>query len=228
MRARFGPVIVGLVLFGAVGPRLTAPHDKKAGEVFVYEPPAGFVAAKSATAGALEDATRSWVDGSSASTFVARVTMAHSNGTGTVEEGDLAQIVEGLPETFAKEGVEWTHRRHETRTRSDRSRVGLIEGDCVSHVKSFLPGVTADVRFRRLQLVFPDDAGTTIVTAQFAADEAPKWEPLFEASIEKARGVATRVPAAPPWMMVAWGGAGAVLGWLVSSMLASRKAAAAA
>jgi hypothetical protein len=73
--------------------------------------------------------------------------------------------------------------------------------------------------------VFPDDLGTSIVTAQFAEEEAAKWEPLFEASIDTASGVATRVPAAPPWMMFAWAGAGGVLGWLVSAMLATRTAA---
>jgi hypothetical protein len=193
----------------------------------VWEPPPGFVPAAPKAAN-LEDASKAWVDGAPTGTFVARASLAHSAGTGPVEERDLATIVEGLPETFAKEGVEWTHRRHETRVRADGARVGIIEGDCVSPRKSLIPGLSADLKFRRLQLVFPDDAGTSIVTAQFATDEAGKWEPVFEASIGKARGVATRVPPAPPWMMLAWGGAGAVLGWLASAMLASRKDATAA
>jgi hypothetical protein len=223
MRSRLGPVVVGLVLFGAAGPRLTAPHDKKAGQPFAYEPPAGLTPAKGT--GALDEAPHSWVDGSGSSTFAARVTLAHSAGVGTVEESDLAQIVQGLPETFANEGVDWHHRRHETRVRPDGARVGLVEGDCVAKATAFLPGAAAELHFRRLQLVFPDDLGTSIVTAQFAEEEAAKWEPLFEASVDAARGVATRVPAAPPWMMFAWAGAGGVLGWLVSAMIATRTAA---
>jgi hypothetical protein len=71
-------------------------------------------------------------------------------------------------------------------------------------------------------MLFPDDDGTSIVKAYYGTETAVKWEPLLEASIETATGVATRLPSAPPIVYVGWATAGFVLGWLGYAVYASR------
>jgi hypothetical protein len=61
-----------------------------------------------------------------------------------------------------------------------------------------------------------------ITTALYGNTEVARWQPVLEATIAKAHGVALRVPPPPNWMYFAWGGAGLVIGWLISS-LALRK-----
>ena len=117
-----------------------------------------------------------------------------------------------MPKAFDE--CTWTHRRHETRTRSDGARVGLIEGDCSRSVDLGSFGLPSQkVRSRKLQLIFPDDEGTSILTASYPVEEAARWEPLLEATIESTRGVALRAPATAPVTYAGWALAGAVLGW---------------
>ena len=54
-------------------------------------------------------------------------------------------------------------------------------------------------------------------------DAGRTWEPIFEASIAKAKGVATRVPQPAAWIFAGWGAAGLVLGWLASALVFGRK-----
>jgi len=97
--------------------------------------------------------------------------------------------------------------------------VGLIEGDCDRDLDLGALGLPVQkFRTRKLQLMFPDDDGTSIVTASYPVDQATRWEPLFEATIGKARGVATRAPAPAPWTYAAWAAAGAILGWFGSAI----------
>lgn len=221
MRARvpLWPVAVSVVAVGVLGPQLTSPHDAKAGAPFAWEPPEGFVRVGS------EPGTKYELADRTGHLFVPRAEVTHSANETQVEERELAPIVQGLPETFAKADVTWVARRHETRVRPDGARVGLIEGDCTKSLDDFR---LQEVHFRKLQLVFPDDTGTSIVTIDYATDEAAKWEPIFEATIGKAKGVATRVPPAPAWMYGAWAAGGLVLGWLGASLLGTRSAAKAA
>lgn len=216
MRNRVLLTLFLVVLAALIGPRLTAPHDRSAGEPFVFEPPAGFEETKS-------EEGRKWrLADTTGHVFVPRFILTHSPNTMTVEERDLARIAQGMPDEFKSAGLEWVERRHETRMRPDGARVGLIEADCTRRQEAMtfpLRVGPTEVSFRKLQLVFPDDQGTSIVTADFASEEATTWEPIFEASIGKAKGVATRVPSPPPWMFAAWGAAGLALGWLVSSFV---------
>lgn len=242
MRARLGPVVLTAVAFAAIGPRLVGHHDKAAGAPFVYQPPPGFVpkidGAASATMEPIDmtgktspkpkpvrrEGEREWTHPpTTPASFVPTVTLDHSATHGTVEDADLASIETGFPEMFANEGITWKSVRRETRTRSDGARVGLIEGDCTKTTKGeIVPGLAATLHYRRLILVFPEDTGSSIVTALYGIDEVGKWQPAFEASIDEARGVATRLPPPPGWMYAAWGAAGLVLGWIGSSLLSRR------
>jgi hypothetical protein len=217
-------------LAALVGPRLIGPQSHSAGTPFVYEPPEGFVPIREAKPEA--EGAQVWgfetVDppksgapfaATPTKTVVARTVLTHSTKEMSVEERDLAKLAEEMPKAF--EGIcTWVHRRHEMRVRSDGARVGLIEGDCQRDVDLGALGLPSQqIKMRKLQLMFPDDGGTQIVTASFPIDQASRWEPLIEATIGKAKGVAVRVPAPPPWLYVAWGAAGAVLGFLLSTIL---------
>ena len=214
---------VGLVA-AVVGPRLVGPHDRSAGAPFVYEPPDGFVQANDAASD--KEGARVWVQAASTeSTLLGRrgfatprVVLTHSNKEMSVEEAELARLAEEMPKAF--EGLcTWVHRRHEMRVRADGARVGLVEGDCdhEADADAVWSGAAA-VKSRKMQLMFPDDTGTWIATASYPTEEATRWEPLFEATIGKARGVAVRVPAPPIWIRIVWAAAGAVLAWLATAL----------
>jgi hypothetical protein len=92
--------------------------------------------------------------------------------------------------------------------------VGLIEGECLNK---------NGAQYRRLFFVFPVDGGTVITTSLYGTGEVSKWQPVLEATITKAHGVALRVPPPPNWMYLAWGAAGVVMGWLVSSLVLRKR-----
>jgi len=223
------------LLFAAIGPRIVGPRSHSAGAKFEYEPPEGFVPVKqeqlgTATVPGVEGA-RAWTleekknfDGTvDRSGTLTRVVLHHSPREMSVEEADLAALVLEMPKAFEEAQCTWVHRRHELRTRSDGARVGLIEGDCDRDVDLSKLGMRSQtVKSRKLQLMFPDDSGTSIVTISYPTDQAAKWEPLFEATIGKARGVATRAPMPAPWTYAAWATGGLVIGWLGTAILARR------
>jgi len=221
-------VVVIAVAFGLLGPRLSAPRDRAAGQPFVYEPPQGFTLDVDTASdpkdlnGSAETRERAWkyarqTDGP----LVPRLHLSVSKKRGSVEPPDLAKIAEGMPAMLAENGVTWTDVRHETRTRADGTRVGIIEGESTKKVDPLtLGGVTpTTLRYRRLLFVFPTDDGAALTTAVYAKDEVAKWQPVLEATIETAKGVALRVPNPPEWMYFAWGAAGLVLGWLGTALI---------
>ena len=223
--------MITAVAFGAIGPRYSAPRNHAAGEPFVYTPPEGFTSPKDVKEAAKDllaakDDEREWVhEGRPGQIIVPRLHLRQSNARGTVEAEDLATIAKGMPGVLEESGVTWKDVRQETRTRADGARVGLIEGECTKTVTSqdmTLKTSSVQVRYRRLLFVFPTDEGSAFTTAVYGVDEIPTWQPALEASIGTARGVALRVPSPPAWMYFAWGGAGLVIGWLVSSLLSRR------
>jgi hypothetical protein len=218
-------VVIVAVLFAAIGPRLGAPHDRAAGEPFVYVPPEGFTLVKQAPGALLDDEKardREWEHPALPGHPVTpRIHLTPSTKGGTVEGPDLARISEGMPAMLEGNGVTWSELRRETRTRPDGARVGLIEGECSKMTEQFGVG-ELKVTYRRLLFVFPTDEGSTVTTAIYGTDEIKTWQPAFEASIDTARGVALRVPQPPQWMYFAWGAAGLVMGWLATSLLPKR------
>lgn len=205
-------VVVTTLVAAFLGPRITAPHDRAAGVPFAFEPPEGFVEAKGEAKQGDED--QEWIHPTTNVLAVTpRIMLKRSKSAGAVEPSDLAVIASGMPQVLEPSGVTWKDVRHETRTRPDGTRVGLIEGECLNKNGAL---------YRRLFFVFPVDGGTVITTALYGTGEVAKWQPVLEATIGKARGVALRVPPPPSWMYFAWGAAGLVIGWLVST-LALRK-----
>lgn len=222
MRARGArlvlPPLLGLAA-AFLGPRLTLPRDRLAGQPFAYEAPDGFVELKDPKLAATAEGARAWVLATADPRgFTPRVNVIHSPKRGGVEERELAALAATLPETFADDFT-WKERRHETRVRPDGARVGLIEGDCTKNLSADLVGIPLEQKFRMMQIVFPDDTGTTIATATFGEQDAARFEPAFEASILRAKGVAVRVPEPAGWVYAAWGGAGVVLGWLGAALV---------
>jgi hypothetical protein len=172
----------------------------------------------------MAEGAKVWIEDAGADVAASRVraVLSHSDKAMSVAEADLGQLATEMPKVF--EDCTWVHRRHEMRLRADGARVGLIEGDCNHDVDLGAFGLPAQkLEERKLQLMFPDDTGTSIVTASYPVDQAPKWQPLFEASIGKATGVATRVPAPTPATQGGWAVAGVVLGWFASALLRPRK-----
>lgn len=227
-------VLIVALLFALVGPMLTSPRAKSAGTSFVYEPPEGFEHPAEKVKGA--EGAEVWIfdEALPAAPFGAgpglknpnppTVVVTHTAKEMSVEESDLAKLVDEMPSAF--EGCTWVHRRHELRTRADGARVGMIEGDCDKQVDLTAFGLPSKtIKQRKLQLMFPDDEGTSIVTVSYLTEQASRWEPLFEATIGKAKGVATRTPPAPPWMHAAWGVAGLVIAWLATALVARRQPA---
>lgn len=209
--------LVFAVGFALAGPRLTMPHERAAGTPFVYEPPPGFIAQhKGLETGASGGDEKTWVIPQMAPQgMVPRITTAHVAQKSTVEAEDLAKTVGGLPQTFSESGVTWTLKRSETRERKDGARVGVVLGDCMPSKA----GTPATARFQALQLLFPDDTGTTVVKAYVSEADAPNVLPLVEQTIESARGVAMRLPPPPSWAYAAFGAAGALLGWGVGVVI---------
>ena len=221
-------VLVIALFFCIVGPLLTSPRGKAAGTTFAYEPPEEFKTADSLGL-APDPNAKVWAydDPNAPSTRGGAppptIVLTHTDKQMSVEERDLAKLVEEMPSVF--ENCHWVHRRHELRIRTDGARVGIIEGDCDRQIDLSNLGLPPKtIKQRKLQLAFPDDSGTSLVTASYPSEQGTRWEPVLEATIAKAKGVATRVPSPPDWMYAAWAAAGLVIGWLASALLAKKQA----
>jgi hypothetical protein len=199
---RYLPLAVGLVA-AFVGPRLTAPQDRPAHAPFEYTPPAGFTETK--PEGSVEKA---WAYSELGATYRPNITLLTTNKTSKIDEPDLLTLARGMPAIFLQSQTAWTEARHETHVRPDGARVGVIVGDAEK----------GTLHYRTLQIVFPTDAGTAIVTASFPMADVGRWESATLASIDDAKGVAFHAPPAPSWMYVAWGVGGAVIAYLALAL----------
>lgn len=223
MRSWIVAIVVALT-FALVGPRLVGPQNQAANEPFSYVPPDGFVETPVTTTrvDAASAAAHAWEMPNEPAKSRPSVVVHHSAIAMQVDEDDLGKMVVDMPNAF--EDCTWTHRRHEMRVRPDGARVGLIEGDCNREVDlsaAGLPPIKASSR--KMQLVFPENEGSSIATISYATEQAARFEPMFEATISKAKGVATRVPPPPAWQRAAWGLAGLALGWLLAKVIVKNR-----
>jgi hypothetical protein len=197
------------VILGALGPRLTARRDIPAGRPFEYFPPDGFVRKDSSDG----SAATVWLHAPGFTGYTPNVSLSHTSSTSAFDEADLAALVKGMPAVFHSSQITWVEIRHHARMRADGTRVGLIEGECTSKT----------LHYRSLQLAFPDDRGTSIVTAGYPTVEAAIWEPAFDATIDTATGVALRALPPPWWAYMAWSIGGGVGGLFVARLLARKQ-----
>ncbi len=212
-------VVVVTLAFAFVGPRLVQKGDAPAGAPFEYSPPPEFthVADKS---GITDPNTWVYAPAAPASKFPPRYSVSHTKSSGLVEPGDLAKIASGMPEVFRSSGITWSYSRSETRERADGARYGMIEGSATKATKD---GPELGVNYVVRQFVFPDDEGTSIVTASYPRDEMSKWEATFDAAALSAKGVARKAPGVAASAFLMWAGGGAVLGALLVMMFLGRK-----
>lgn len=217
MRAWLIAFVVAIT-FALAGPRLVGPQNRPASEPFTYVAPDGFKELPAKSTRVEASGAKAWELPDEPATERPSVVVTHSAVNMQVDEPNLAKMVVDMPNAF--EECTWVHRRHEMRTRSDGARVGLIEGDCNREIDLTVAGMrNIKASSRKMQLVFPENEGSSIATISYPTDKATRWEPLFEESIGKAKGVATRVPPAPNWQLVVWGAAGLVLGWLLAKVI---------
>jgi len=223
MRSWILAIAVALT-FALAGPRLVGAQSHSASEPFAYVPPAGFVetTVTSTRVDAASAGAKAWDMPDEPPKSRPSIVLHHSAVNMQVDEDSLGKMVTDMPNAF--EDCTWVHRRHEMRTRSDGARVGLIEGDCDREIDLSAAGLKNIVaKTRKLQLVFPENAGSSIATISYPTDQANRFLPLFEATIGAAKGVATRVPSPPAWQLGAWGIAGLILGWLLAKIIVKPK-----
>lgn len=220
MAASSSPLIVAAlaaIACAALGPRLVGPRGRPAGAPFAYTPPQGFVSATDgnhtpASAG-IASGQKAWVyPGSILDAYTPNITETHTSKEGLADEAEIATLVRGMPNVFARSGITWNEVRHETRTRPDGTRTAVIIGDCTK----------STLHYRAMQMVFPDDTGTSIVTASFPVEGASRWEPQLDATMASATGVALRVPPPANWLYVAWGLGGGILAFLAAGVASKR------
>lgn len=223
MRAWLVALVVA-VTFAFAGPRLVGPQSRAASEPFTFVPPEGFEELPATSNRVDATGAKAWELPGEPATERPSIVVHHSSVNMQVDETNLAKMVADMPNAF--EDCTWVHRRHETRTRPDGARVGLIEGQCDREIDLRAAGLdNIKASSRKLQLVFPENEGSSIATISYPTEKAARWEPVFEETITKAKGVATRVPPPPTWQFVAWGAAGLVLGWLLAKVIVRGKEA---
>lgn len=221
MRALLVALVVAAT-FALAGPRLIGPRSRSASEPFAFVPPDGFVETKAASTRVDASSARAWELPDEPPRSRPSVVVHHTAVAMQVDEASLAKMVAEMPQAF--EDCTWVHRRHETRERPDGARVGLIEGDCNREIDlsaAGLPSIKASSR--KMQLVFPENEGSSIATISYPTEHADRYQPVFEATIGRAKGVATRVPSPPTWQWIAWAAAGLAIGWLIAKVIVRDK-----
>jgi len=205
--------VIVLAMAGAaasLGPWLAAPGDAPARESFAYTPPPGFVAAEATPEDPLamaEAGARLWVDptwahgGYSPNVSLRVIPDRSSFGT-----SDLDSIAANMGPAFVASGTSWKLVRRSVVKREDGARVGVLVGQVTRGQRS---------GYESMQLAFPTDEGSRLVTASFGTADAAHFEPLFEATVHTARGVARRASPPPLWSYPAWGLGGGVLALLL-------------
>jgi hypothetical protein len=210
--------IVIAVTFALAGPRMVGEQNRPSEEPFAYVPPEGFKELPATSKRVDASGAKAWEVPEEPATIRPSVVVHHSAVNMQVDEPNLAKMVADMPNAF--EECTWVHRRHETRTRPDGSRVGLIEGECNREIDMSAAGLgNLKASSRKMQLVFPENEGSSIATISYPTEKAARWEPAFEETILKSKGVATRVPPPGTWVVVGWGVVGLLLGWLFAKMI---------
>jgi hypothetical protein len=195
------------VAVAALGPSITNPRERAAKAPFSYVPPSGFVPSDAPQPAAANQSAKMWTLPRTLG-FAPRITLTHTEKKGAIDDAQLREVARGMPSVYRESQVTWTEVRHEVHTRADRTLVGVVYGDG----KRDADGVT----LRTVQMLFPDDAGTSLLTVSYGVDDSTHLDEQLLQSADAATGVALRGPGPPSWLYGAWGGGGLVLAIMVS------------
>ncbi|MEO8877166.1 MAG: hypothetical protein ABI461_16350, partial [Polyangiaceae bacterium] len=155
---RFAPTLVFAAVISAVAGHFSGISEVPAGKAFTYTPPTGFAPITlPATINADKSVDRVWAEPSQVSKLDPRVTLSHTPQQAQIEDAALGTIADGMPAMYEKSGT-WTEERAISHVRPDGAKVGLIVGNLVT---------TDDSHLKTMQMIFPDDTGTSIATASF-------------------------------------------------------------
>jgi hypothetical protein len=178
---RFLPTLVFCGVVTAVGGQIRTIFDVPAGKPFSYVPPSTFKPiAMPASMNADKSVEALWIEPTVVSKLEPRITLSHAPEQAEISDGALGIIASGIPALYEKSHGQWTEERHVVHLRPDGARVGLIVGDLL----------TADqAHVKTMQMIFPDDTGTSIATASFDQVSAPRLVPDLEKSLDAADGV---------------------------------------
>jgi hypothetical protein len=147
------------------------------------------------------------------------VNLTHSSSKYAIADAELREIARGLPATYRdlppSQQSTWSETRHEVHLRSDQTRVGVIWGEAKR--------TTDNASIRTVHMMFPDDAGTSLLTVSYGTDDGTNLEQAFVTSADQATGVALRGPGPPSWMYGAWGVGGLVFAIIISGLMAKKK-----
>lgn len=228
--------VPGLALVGALLVPYAFRHDRPAKEAFVYEAPPGFEEATGETRRRLTQGLsqpvpnddsrfspppemiahpdrRAWIGHGGSASTPPRIVMVHADRTTRLDEDSIARIAADMVEHQRGQGMVYTTEEMRVLTRDDGARVGLVTWHVESAPESPQP---ATLPRRTVQLTFPDNTGVSIVTAQFMQSDAPAVQPLVEASVASARGVAFRAEPWPLWMRLGLGVLFGTFGWALA------------
>ncbi|MEO7109888.1 MAG: hypothetical protein ABI183_05580 [Polyangiaceae bacterium] len=178
---RWLPTLVFCALVTALGARFTAVSEVPAGKPFSYVPPATFKPISiPANLNADNSVNRIWVEPTAMSKLDPRISLSHAPQEAQIDDMSLGGIAQGMPALYEKSNGTWTEERHVAHLRPDGARVGLIVGDLRT---------TDELHLKTMQLIFPDDTGTSIVTASFDRVSSQRLVPEIEKSLDTADGV---------------------------------------
>lgn len=216
MQVRWLPTVIFALACALLGSHFGATPEMAAGAPFAYVPPQGFIPVDLSTK--LDSSViKAWIEPSIlARSLDARITLSHSSHVADLGEAALSAISAGMPALYAKSQGQWTEERHLVHHRPDGASVGLIVGALT----------TADgVSMRTMQMLFPDDTGSSIVTASFETSLNQRMTPEIEKSMDDATGVKKLGKSASSSIILAWALGGLLFAIAAQVVIGRRKSA---
>lgn len=216
MQVRWLPTLIFALACALLGSHFGAAPEVPAGAPFAYVPPPGFIPVDLSTK--LDSSVlKAWIEPSILATSLdARITLSHSSHVADLGDAALTAISAGMPALYAKSQGQWSEERHLVHHRPDGASVGLIVGALT----------TADgVKMRTMQMLFPDDTGSSIVTASFETSLNQRMTPEIEKSMDDATGVKKLGKAASSSILLAWALGGLLFAIAAQVVIGRRKSA---
>lgn len=209
---RWLPTVVFAVAMAFGAGHVASTPDVPGGGPFAFAAPATFTPIDAGSE-ARPNVAKLWVEPTAIAPLAPRASLSHSPHQAALEEPALAEIAAGMPAMYARSNGSWKEVRHVVHVRPDGAKVGLIVGDLTTDT---------NVSLTTMQMMFPDDTGSSIVTASFAVPSATRLVPAFEKAMDDSTGVKKLGRAAPNWVYYAWG-LGALLVAVAAQALLARR-----